>query len=870
MSPLGRSVMDPGRYDDPNTSPFVLRRFQTEALRAVRAGLDGGGSRFWVSLPPGAGKTVLGLELIAELRLPAVVFSPNTAIQGQWVSTWSAYGRGAAGTNRDLSTEVTALTYQSLASFDADAEGEALTDRLHENGRALVRALRDVGPMVVVLDECHHLLEVWGALLAEVLAELDEAVVLGLTATPPTVMSARQVEQVGELFGELAYVASIPAAVREGDLAPFAEFAWLTTPSPDEEAWLTGSARRFVDLTTELVDPTYGSTPILLWFDARFTELPGPWASFERSEPDLARAALRLVHAGLLALPDGARLREEHRTDLTAADWAVLIDDWVRRCLTRSGDPRDDRVIADLRAALPGIGYQVSRRGVSTIHSPVDRVLSRSASKMSATAEILLAERAVLGTRMRAVVVCDFERASATSSGVLRDAPASFGSAVQVTATLCEVGVRAVLVTGRTVATTPDLAASLIASVPDRELTVEPVDGADGLVAVTGSWSSRVWVRAVTDFLESGGCEALVGTRALLGEGWDARGVTTLVDLSAATTPAAVIQTRGRALRRDPSWPDKVAITWSVVCVAPEHPGGHADWRRFVRKHEGYFGVDDDGQTISGVAHVDARLSPVAPPPVEDFALLNTDMSARLARRPEIAARWRVGEPYEDRVVRTIRLWSERGERPVVASGASFAPTDVPWARMTPEGAVWAATGRRVRRRPWRGAREAARDPGGLVAHAWVVADALAMLGVGGGASAVEAHIDARGVYRITWQGVDEAESAEFAEAVEELLAPIGSPRRVVARWVAPAPTWTEGWRVLFGRHRPVARVWYPVPQTFARNKRRRQAFAEAWARWMGPADLVDTTTPEGEAALAASRGSAPVDVHTVIRSAWS
>ena len=37
--------------------------------------------------------------------------------------------------------------------------------------------------------------------------------------------------------------------------------------------------------------------------------------------------------------------------------------------------------------------------------------------------------------------------------------------------------------------------------------------------------------------------------RALLGEGWDARRITGLVDLTAVTTSTAVVQTRGRALR---------------------------------------------------------------------------------------------------------------------------------------------------------------------------------------------------------------------------------------------------------------------------------------------------------------------------------
>ncbi|WP_317698814.1 DEAD/DEAH box helicase family protein [Aeromicrobium sp. REDSEA-S32_B7] len=52
------------------TGPFALRRFQAEALDALERARAAGRRRSWVSLPPGAGKTVLGTELVAA-RLAA-------------------------------------------------------------------------------------------------------------------------------------------------------------------------------------------------------------------------------------------------------------------------------------------------------------------------------------------------------------------------------------------------------------------------------------------------------------------------------------------------------------------------------------------------------------------------------------------------------------------------------------------------------------------------------------------------------------------------------------------------------------------------------------------------------------------------------
>lgn len=868
------------------TGPFALRRFQAEALAAVQEAYGQGRRRAWVSLPPGAGKTVLGTELVAA-RLAAegrraVVLVPNTAIQAQWIATWERYDRGPASPDRDLVADVTVLTYQSLATFSGEDDEEdgregggdgPLVDRLHENGRALVAALREAGPLTVVLDECHHLLETWGALLREVLDPLGDVLVLGLTATPPGVLGRRQAEQVDELLGGIVHQASIPAAVREGDLAPFAELAWLVRPSAEEEAWLASSAVRFAELTTDLLSPGYGSVPLLTWFDRRVGELPVPWTAFEQEEPDLATAVLRLVHAGLLERPEGAVLREQHRTEPSADDWARLVDDWVRGCLARSDVDADRTVLEDLRKAMPGIGFQVTRRGVSSAGSPVDRVLARSAAKMRATAAVLQAEREALGDRLRAVVVCDHERASATSSVVLRDAPAEHGSALEVMDALLDGGFEPVLLTGRTVAGGLAGARRLVAVLerldPTLRLGTEPLAGAeDRLHRVVGAWSSRRWTPLVTRAFQDGHCDVLVGTRALLGEGWDAPRVSTLVDLSTASTTSAVTQTRGRALRTDPAWPAKVATTWSVVCVAPEHPGGDSDWRRFVRKHDGYLGVDDDGEVVAGVAHVDARFSPFAPPDPDLFDVVALDMTRRAAERDVVRARWRVGEPYRDEVRRAIRVREDGAEQ-----GATSAPEgpvavpEPPWARMGESGVV--STGRSARLEPWDAAREAARDPG-LAAHAWVVADAMAAGGLGGpGAAGVRAVVDASGSYRLEL-GADVATASLFVDLLEELLGPLVEPRWLVARHQAPPPGPGVGWRVLLGRARPVARTWYGVPRELARSQARRTTFERAWARWFGPAAVVASTSAEGEAALASSRGTTPLDVVTLLRATWS
>jgi superfamily II DNA or RNA helicase len=192
------------RYDgrlDGLLPPYPFRLHQQEALDALHAVTAAGRDRAWVVLPPGAGKRLVGLETARLLRRTTVVLSPNTAVSGQWLAGWSRFLPHAdhparAGVDRELTSAFTALTYQALAVFTADSEvdddGETqpLLARLHPNGRALLHAMKMAGPLTLVLDECHHLLEVWGRLLDEQSVRGEHRAPAALAVTPTRRSSA--------------------------------------------------------------------------------------------------------------------------------------------------------------------------------------------------------------------------------------------------------------------------------------------------------------------------------------------------------------------------------------------------------------------------------------------------------------------------------------------------------------------------------------------------------------------------------------------------------------------------------------------------------------------------------------------------------
>ena len=207
------------------------------------------------------------------------------------------------------------LTYQAVASFgpaenghdgyDGDAEPPppgpvpaagcptvSSSPRCTRTASACWPRSRRPGQATLVLDECHHLLEMWGRLLLAIVAELPGLRIIGLTATPPHLMTADQAVLHRELFGSVDLEVSAPALVRDGHLAPYQELAWFTRPTPAEADYIGGQALRFAELRAGLLDPGFAGAPFLAWLQQRVVERQAAgtgarlsWEHFAQDQP---------------------------------------------------------------------------------------------------------------------------------------------------------------------------------------------------------------------------------------------------------------------------------------------------------------------------------------------------------------------------------------------------------------------------------------------------------------------------------------------------------------------------------------------------------------------------------------------------------
>ena len=872
------------------------------------------------------------LTVLTYQSLAAVDSSPawSEAARSHWLTELTADGRSAGSAEawlKRLEADNPRAYSRGLRSRTAtirrqvdELDDDAIDSILGPGARARLDALVTAGVATIVLDECHHLKAHWAIVVHYLVRRLKRAglspTLIGLTATEPS-GEDRSARRYRALLGDVDAEVPVPAVIRAGHLAPCRQLAWFTLPSPEETRFLATAGEELhhrvselllspdgIDYLLEVVAPPISSTA------PGGGSGSGPLPRIAGADDDHAPTTARpheedeLVHrivAGfdadpLLAASAAALLRKTGSYRGTALSTRVVpllpeldlldLDDELRLLGRYAHDrllaaPERRRDWESTRELLRGFGLYLTDSGIRAGRSPVDTITAASRAKDTAVVDILRHELDSIGERLRAVVVTDAAEHSAPHRALDVLVPASrpgpAGGAVRCMSTLLsDADLRSlhpVLLTSSRLSLASGDTSLLDRLRRSTGLALPATD--DGwMLSVTGQGvGSAGLVLAVNELVAAGEVRLVVGTQGLLGEGWDCPAVNTLIDLTAATTSASTQQLRGRTMRLDPGWVDKVAHNWSVTCLLPSHPRlrSNPDLKRLRRKAEHLWSLvriddpasarvsasDEPGGAPVVETGLDAMLPPVqrrlldklddgAAP--EDIDALNSATLAGLDRQIE-SRRWLAQVPAADRVPRrgrgraleAVEITSapallRRGSPTAFWSAAARAVFDVTQSRydLTADGD--SADGPR----PDLVVRESATDS------------------FGGSRPRVLIGLD----------GVGTRQSARFADILTELLSSPGRRPRFIleaatatlARGTAEQPL--NGLRRLLGRLLALGAwnhddsVHLAVPTALARSRADMEAFVRSWSTRVGPCRLHLVADADDAAALLSCLGS--------------
>jgi len=756
--------------------------------------------------PPGAGKTHCALHVACDLECALEVRVPTTALVQQWE----------------------ARVADVLVTLEAGVEAPARVATYAAGAPLADGAL-------VVLDEAHHLGGAWGRQLLEQFGPSHR--VLGLTGTPP--LGSSGWERFVQVVGSQPVEILAPPLVRDGHLCPFLDLVWPVIADMDDVPEL-GEADGILSAAERTLEPE-----LVPWIDRRLEE--DLWELTEERfvhDKGLLVALCRARRARGRSLPADLPIDAELNRPLTLNDRVQLL--WAF-----------DRERPIVREAVKGAGFRPAGRGLVLKDDVAFRSLATSGCRVRGLVQLLAVEARARSEFLRALVLTD------------RDVLGSRLSARQVLHALVSDPVTdeldPILVTGKAFWVDDDLwprVQPLVPGLPCRR------SGDHNEVDISG-WPTAQRVAFATGLLTDGITRCLVGTRHLLGEGWDCPAVNCVVDLTGIAASVTVNQVRGRALRQDPADPGKVASLWEVVPLIPGVQGGDRMLKRLALRHRNTLGIDDRGRIRAGVDRIDPRLEEDVVRVAEETESIRQRMIERVQHMDQVIPRWSVGKAYVDR-----HSW--RFEAPPSRHQAHRVQAARPPERPLPPGHTAL-----VSRRRRQGRNALVTAVGGLatsvVAGGAAGAAAVGWLGsipisVGVGAAVVmplaAATVLAAGWMALNrwknrdvtgsairaldtalretglvsdplrqqgahhWIEGDPEQSKRFAEAAAELLGPVRYPRYVLL----------EG----------SLRVW-PVPSALGGDRTTADIFARAWAEHVGSCQVIYARQGKGRELLVQS-----------------
>lgn len=630
--------------------------------------------RLHIVAAPGSGKTTLGIELITRLGAPCLILTPSITIREQWgARIASSFLNENENAQEWISSSIkeplsiTTITYQALHSaytrFHGPLEDDTseiigdTDDDISDANRSsslavqeeernvdysdfdLIAAIKKAGIRTICLDEAHHLRSEWWKVLEQVIKELsDDITLISLTATPPYDSTPAQWKRYTDLCGPIDEEIFTPELVKDKNLCPHQDYVYFNYPTEEELSAVRAFRQNIKDVFIHLSKDdnllsavrSHKGLSDEKGYTEFFLEKPAYFSSL-------------LIYLNSHQVPLSSYLRNligtKGKLPKLTPDWMeILLQGFLYDDIESYGDYETLR--EELLDYLKEHRCIVRKKVTLQEDDSIRKLLLSSKGKLNSIIEITKAEAENLGSSLRELILCDYIKKEYMSAigdsgrkiednGVLpiferlrRELPEDI-----------KLGVLCGSVVIVPVAATGALEYLFVEHNTSGKFT--PL-GDTGYQQVTISGNKSLVVKLITALFEDGQMQIMIGTKSLLGEGWDSPCINTLILASFVGSFMLSNQMRGRAIRVSAKDPGKISNIWHLVCVDDE--GQSSDYEMLERRFESFLGV---GYTENNIENGLERLSNIKQPFTrENIANMNAETLALAANRKALKSKW--------------------------------------------------------------------------------------------------------------------------------------------------------------------------------------------------------------------------------------
>ena len=561
------------------------RQYQQRVLDKAESFMDDG--KIHLVAAPGSGKTTLGIEFIQRFGNPTLVLVPTVTIRQQWVDRIKRAFLSDDNLVEQLISQdlkkpkvITVATYQALHSAMNQGVGESLVEDTDDNaeqehfdfqGFDVRKTFGDQDLGTLCLDECHHLRNEWWKSLEIFRKSFPKIKMISLTATPPYEGEPALWERYISMCGEIDEEITVPELVKEGTLCPHQDYVYFAFPTKEERAQLDQFEKQKLNFLTKL------STDI----NFSNTIQSSPALSGQIGDDDLLAnpkyLSATLIFLRSKELPFPQRFQEL----LSAKTLPTFTLDWFETLLNGvifkvpNWYGFTEEAFNQLKSDLKANGL-IERNQVKLIRNKKqDVLLNQSLGKLNAVRDIFKAEYQSLENNLRQLVLTDFIRkdfqihlgdnsAQFTQLGVL-----SYFESIRREIIEQSWTVPVAVLTGSLVIIPTSAKEHLERLIPNSRLSFDVIGqlSQEDYLKVSVSGSHHDLVTALTQLFQEGHIQVIIGTKSLLGEGWDAPCVNSLILASFVGSFMLSNQMRGRAIRVWPDNPNKTSNIWHLVSI---------------------------------------------------------------------------------------------------------------------------------------------------------------------------------------------------------------------------------------------------------------------------------------------------------------
>lgn len=553
-------------------------------------------NHFHIIAPPGSGKTILGLELIRRVGKKTLILAPTITVRNQWENRLQSFF--SENTFTDFSFDIknpktlTFSTYQSLHSLYKSFDEK--TDYF--------QFFEDNNINVLVLDEAHHLKKEWWNCLFE-LKEQYNKTVISLTATPPYDSSNTEIKKYFSLCGDVDDEIVVPDLIKENNLCPHQDLVYLSQPLNHEINFIVNYRLKIANFIDKLlVDNEF----ITFLKQHRFyketeTHIDGIYQNIEFFSAILIflnQASENISQEKLKVL--GFYKNETIEFPKVTNYWIeillqnILVTDRINLF-------ENENFLLQLEKKVKKISAYSKNKVNLTGNKTLYKSLTSSPSKLNSICEIVQHEQENLKANLRCVILSDYikkeylnsndsEIESINKLGILP----IFHKLRKHASQKNTIGV----LTGSLVIIHQSIFSKLQEKEPLNTYNGTRLTSDKEFLIINSQGSKNQIVNSITELFESGDIKILIGTKSLLGEGWDAPSINSLILASVVGSFVTSNQMRGRAIRIQQENPNKVGIIWHLACIDLSEENGGKDLEILSRRFIAFLGITNSKKII--------------------------------------------------------------------------------------------------------------------------------------------------------------------------------------------------------------------------------------------------------------------------------